>query len=227
MRIKVWDLPTRIFHWSLAVAVAASLVTALIGGNLMEWHGRIGLFVLGLLAFRLVWGLVGSTYARFSDFLPTPRKLSAYLRGTWQGLGHNPLGALSVFALLGLMIWQASSGLFSNDDIAFEGPLADLLDKSTSDRLTGWHRQGLWVIVGLVSLHVAAALFYAFVRRNNLIHPMITGWKTGVEGDREATGGGAWALLFALSTAVFVVWVAAGGLLAPPPPPPPTALPAW
>lgn len=228
MRVKVWDLPTRIFHWLLAVAVAGSLATALLGGNLMDWHGRIGLFVVGLLAFRLVWGLVGSTYARFSDFLPTPGRVRAYLRGEWQGLGHNPLGALSVFALLGLMLWQTSTGLFSNDDIAFEGPLYDLLEKSTSDQLTSWHRQGLWIIVGLVSLHIAAVLFYLVVRRKNLIHPMITGWKPDPQAGHEAAaGGGGWLLFFALAAAVLAVWVAAGGLLPPAPPPPPTPVPAW
>ena len=227
MRIKVWDLPTRVFHWLLAIAVAASVITALIGGNLMEWHGRIGLFVVGLLAFRLVWGVIGSTYARFVTFWPTPRRLIAYLRGEWQGLGHSPLGALSVFALLGLILWQASTGLFSNDDIAFEGPLADLLEKSTSDRLTGWHRQGLWIIVGLVSLHVAAVLWYLVVRRKDLIRPMVTGWKSEAPAGSEASGGGGWALLTALAAAGFTVWVAAGGLLPAAPPPPPTPLPAW
>lgn len=227
MRVKIWDLPTRVFHWLLACAVAASLITALLGGNLMAWHGRFGLLILGLVVFRLVWGLIGSTYARFGAFFPTPRRLAAYLEGRWQRLGHSPLGALSIFALLGLMFWQASTGLFSNDDIAFEGPLADLLDKTTSDRLTGLHRQGLWVIVGLVSLHVTAVLFYLFVRGNNLIRPMLTGWKETVAADRPYRAAARWALPVALLLAGAVVWAAAGGILPPPPPPPVQALPAW
>ena len=230
MRIKVWDLPTRVFHWLLFIAVAAALLTGLEGGNWMVWHGRIGLLILGLLAFRLVWGVLGSTYARFADFLPTPGRLLAYLAGRWHGLGHNPLGALSILALLGLLLWQTGSGLFSNDDIAFNGPLYALVSKATSDWLTGLHRQGLWLIVGLVALHILAALFYTFVRRNNLIRPMVTGWKEVPEpvpdlGAAPAQGGAWWALVLALVIAAGVVWIADGGLLPPPPPPPP--VPAW
>mgnify|MGYP001096700674 CR=1 FL=1 len=226
MRVKVWDLPTRVFHWVLACAVAGSLVTALLGGNLMEWHGRIGLLIFGLLVFRLVWGMIGSTYARFSSFAPTPRGLLDYLAGRWTGLGHSPLGALSVFALLALMLWQASTGLFSNDDIAFDGPLTALLDKSLSDQITGLHRQGLWIIVGLVSLHVAAVMFYVFARGNDLIRPMLRGWKESSL-DAPLERAPAWALPVAVAVAVLAVWVAAGGLIEPPPPPPPQALPAW
>jgi len=226
MRIKVWDLPTRVFHWSLFFAVTLALLTGLEGGNWMVWHERAGLMILGLLVFRLVWGLLGSTYARFAEFAPTPGRISAYLRGRWQGLGHNPLGALSVCALLALMLWQASTGLFSNDDIAFDGPLYDLVSKSTSNWLSSLHRQGLWLIVGLVALHILAALFYTFVRGNNLIKPMITGYKESADQNAgSARGGPLWALLLALAIAAAAVWVADGGLLPPPPPPP--AVPAW
>ena len=99
--IRLWDLPTRLFHWLLAALVTAAFVTGLTGGNAMVWHGRLGLLILGLLTFRLVWGLVGSTYARFVQFVPGPKTMLTYLRGGWQGMGHNPLGALSVLALLG------------------------------------------------------------------------------------------------------------------------------
>jgi cytochrome b len=224
MRIKVWDLPTRLFHWLLFVAVAAALWTGWVGGNWIEWHGRLGLVVLGLLAFRLVWGFLGSTYARFAQFAPTPGRLLDYLRGRWHGEGHNPLGALSVFALLGVLSWQALSGLFSNDDIAFEGPLADLVSSQTSTWLSGLHRQGLWIILALVALHLAAIAVYA-LRGKNLVQPMLVGWKASDDpAVRSAKGGKLWALLLALAVAVGVVWVANGGLLPPPPPPP---APAW
>jgi len=230
MRIKVWDLPTRLFHWALFVAVTVSLLTGLQGGNWMVWHERTGLLVLGLLTFRLIWGLLGSTYARFAQFFPTPRSLLAYLRGYWHGEGHNPLGALSVFALLLVLLFQAGSGLFSTDDIVFDGPLHDLVSSDLSQTLSGLHRQGLWVIVGLVSLHVLAVLFYTFVRRNNLIKPMITGWKpapsSGTDA-KSARGGPLWALLLALLLSGVAVWIANGGLLAPPPPPPEREVPAW
>jgi len=226
MQIKVWDLPTRVFHWVLFLAVSAAVVTGLQGGNWMVWHGRLGLLIIGLLAFRLVWGLVGSTYARFSQFVPTPGRVLAYLRGQWHGLGHNPLGALSVLALLALLSWQSISGLFSNDDIAFDGPLYDLVSKTTSDWLTGLHRQGLWLILALVALHVLAVLFYRFGRGKDLITPMLTGTKaTDEPGAEPARGGGLLAFAVALVIAIAAVWVADGGLLPPPPPPPPP--PAW
>lgn len=231
MRIKVWDLPTRVFHWTLFLAVTAAILTALQGGNWMVWHERAGLLILGLLVFRLLWGLLGSTYARFAQFFPTPRKLLAYLRGYWHEEGHNPLGALSVIALLLVLLFQAVSGLFSNNDIAFEGPLYDLVSKATSDWLSSLHRQGLWIILGLVSLHILAVLFYTLVRRNNLIRPMITGWKPAPPSSSRAgsaRGGPLWALLLSLLISAVAVWIAAGGLLPPPPPPPPTnSVPSW
>lgn len=228
MRIKIWDLPTRVFHWALFLAVTGAIWTGWVGGNWITWHGRLGLVVVGLLAFRLVWGLVGSTYARFAQFLPTPSRVLGYLHGRWHGEGHNPLGALSVFALLGFLGWQAASGLFSNDDIAFEGPLADLVSSTTSTWLSGLHRQGLWIILGLVALHVSAIAVYA-LRGKNLVKPMFLGWKEVNDPQiPAATGGRPWALVLALAIALGTVWMANGGLLPPPPPPPPPgAVPAW
>ncbi|MEE4465410.1 cytochrome b/b6 domain-containing protein, partial [Azotobacter chroococcum] len=121
--IKVWDAPLRLFHWSLALAVGAAMLSGWLGGNLMVWHGRLGLLILGLLAFRLLWGLLGSTYARWSRILAAPLRLGDYLRGRWRQAGHNPLGALSVLALLGLAAFQVLTGLTASDDIAFQGQL--------------------------------------------------------------------------------------------------------
>ncbi|MFE8032532.1 cytochrome b/b6 domain-containing protein [Thiohalocapsa marina] len=228
MRLKVWDLPTRLFHWLLFLAVAAALLTGLQGGNWMVWHGRIGLLILGLLVFRLVWGVLGSTYARFAQFVPTPGRLLDYVQGRWRGVGHNPLGALSVLALLAVLLWQSVSGLFANDDIAFNGPLYPLVSRATSDWLTSWHRQALWPIVGLVTLHILAILFYAVLRGKNLVRPMLTGWTEADDpGMRSARGGKLWALLLAVILAGFAVWLADGGLLTPAAPPPPQSLPAW
>lgn len=226
MRIKVWDLPTRVFHWVLFLAVSAALLTGLQGGNWMVWHGRLGLLIVGLLVFRLVWGVIGSTYARFIQFVPTPGRVIAYLRGQWHGLGHNPLGALSVLGLLALLLWQSVSGLFSTDDIAFDGPLEGLVDSGTSSWLTGLHRQGLWLIPALVALHLLAILFYRFIRGKDLVTPMLTGTKQTDEPDAEpARGGGPLMFVIALGVAVVAVWAANGGFLPPPPPPPPP--PAW
>lgn len=224
--IRLWDLPTRLFHWLLAVLVAAAFLTGLTGGNGMVWHGRLGLLILGLLTFRLVWGLVGSTYARFSQFVRGPRTLLAYLRGDWQGIGHNPLGALSVLVLLGLLLLQTLSGLFANDDIAFNGPLQDLVTQRTSDWSTGLHRQAIWVIGTLITLHVAAVLFHTHVHKDDLITPMLTGIKqVTAAGARGATGGGWLALITALAVAMLAIWIAGGGLL--PSPPPIAPIPTW
>ncbi|ATE62806.1 cytochrome b/b6 domain-containing protein [Thauera sinica] len=227
--VRVWDLPTRIFHWTLLVLVVAAFATGWIGGNLIEWHGRAGIAITGLLAFRLLWGFIGSTYARFADFVPGPAHLWAHLRGRWSGLGHNPLGALSVLALLLVLAFQAGSGLVSNDDIAFEGPLYALVSKDASDWLTGLHRQNFWVLIVLVVLHVLAILYYAHAKKDNLVKPMITGVKAVPEPDaRPAEGGGPLAFALALAIALAAAWAASGGLLPPPPPPPPAeAAPAW
>lgn len=229
-RIRLWDLPTRLFHWLLAGLVVASFVSGKIGGNAMDWHGKFGLAILGLLAFRLVWGFAGSTYARFVSFLPTPAKVLAYLRGQWRGVGHNPLGAFSVFGLLLLLAFQAGTGLFGNDDIAFRGPLYELIGKDLSDRLTGLHKLSVNVLIALVTLHIVAIAFYVRVKKNDLIRPMLTGWKEVAPGEgASASGGGALPLAVALLVAVTTVYGGSGAWLPTPPPPPVSApaTPSW
>jgi len=216
-RIKLWDLPTRLFHWLLTILIVGAVITAKTGGNAMIWHGRIGLTVLGLVVFRLIWGLVGSTYARFSSFLPTPATIGTYLRGQWRGHGHNPLGALSVFGMLAMLAVQVGTGLFANDDIAFQGPLAALVDKELSDVLTGYHKLSIKIVLALIVLHLGAIAFYALVRKDNLVKPMISGWKTfesdGPAGDHSANGGGPLALGFALLVALAAAYAASGAWL--------------
>jgi len=225
-RILVWDLPTRLFHWLLVVAVIGLVVTGKVGGNLIDWHGKIGLLVLGLVVFRLVWGVVGSTYARFCHFFPTPAKISAYLKGGWHAPGHNPLGALSVFALLGMLIFQLLTGLVANDDIAFVGPLYDLVGRELSNLATGWHHLSVNVLIALVALHLAAIMFYAHVKKDNLVKPMVRGWKEVDQGE-PARGGGPLALIVALVIALAAVFAASGVWLPEPPPPSAVETPAW
>lgn len=230
VRVRVWDLPTRLFHWLLVLAVIAAVSTGQTGGGWMDWHGRIGLSILGLLVFRLVWGLLGSTYARFSYFLPTPAALRAYLRGDWQGAGHNPLGALAVFAMLGLLLAQAGVGLFANDDIAFRGPLFPLVGKAVSDRLAGWHQDLFNLLWPLLVLHVAAIAYYARRKRQDLLRPMLHGRAEVPAGTPAAQGGGPLGLAVALLIAGGVVWLAGSGWLAEqfaPPPPPAAPAPDW
>lgn len=220
--IRLWDLPTRLFHWLLVLAVTGALLSVSLGGTWMLWHERFGLTIIGLLSFRLVWGVVGSTYVRFRQFVYSPAALIAYLQGQWQGAGHNPLGALSVLAMLGLLGFQAVSGLFATDAIAFNGPLYRALSSEWNDTVTSWHKLTEWFIYGLIGLHIAAVLFYTIVKKDNLIMTMISGVKqvNRVSG-RSYEGGGWLALVSALVVAAIAVWIANGALLTPPPPPSP------
>jgi cytochrome b len=222
MKAYVWDLPTRLFHWSLVVLVVAAFVTAKVGGNAMVWHGRIGLAIIGLLVFRIVWGFVGSTYARFLQFVRGPGAIRAYLRGEWNELGHNPLGALSVLALLGILTIQATTGLFSNDDIAFEGYLVPLIGMEASTSITGFHHLLEKILMALVALHVGSIVFYARVKKHNLVKPMLTGWADGSP-EQSARGGSAITVIVAALIAAVVVWAASGALLPEPPPAPPAS----
>ncbi|WP_417518098.1 cytochrome b/b6 domain-containing protein [Marinobacter sp.] len=220
--ISLWDLPTRLFHWLLVLAVTGSIVTVNLGGTWMLWHERFGLTIVGLISFRLAWGFVGSTYARFWQFIPGPTAISAYLKGEWQGSGHNPLGALSVLAMLGLVGFQAVTGLFATDAIAFNGPLYRAVSSGWNDTITSWHKLTEWFIYGLIGLHIASVFFYTLVKKDNLIKPMISGRKIVREASgKDRTGGGLAALIIAFAVAGFAVWVANGGLLPPPPPPAP------
>lgn len=227
MRVRVWDLPVRLTHWLLVAAVAAAFITVQFGGNLMVWHGRAGLSILGLVVFRVVWGFVGSTHARFASFVRGPAAIRAYLRGEWSGLGHNPLGAFSVLALLGLLACQAATGLFSNDDISYQGYLYALVNIDLSERLTTFHKLLEPLLIILVGAHVSAIVFYARIRKTNLVLPMITGDKEVTENPAEPPRhGGLVAFVVAAAVAVAVVYAASGALL-PPVPEPPTETPAW
>lgn len=177
--VRVWDLPTRMFHWTLALSVVGLVVTGNLGGNWMIWHQWLGYAVFTLLLFRLVWGFVGGRWSRFSAFLYGPASIAAYLRGADHGrprLGHNPLGALAVFALLGVLLAQVGSGLFADDEIAFAGPLVALVSGEWVSRATGYHKDlGKLMLLGLVALHLAAIAYYRLVRKTRLVGPMISG----------------------------------------------------
>jgi cytochrome b len=227
-RVRIWDLPTRIFHWSLVTLVAAAFVSGLIGGSAMVWHGRIGIAIAGLIAFRVAWGFAGSTYARFKQFVRGPAAIRDYLQGRWRGPGHNPLGALSVLGLLTLLAAQVASGLFGNDDIAFNGHLYNLVTKTASDRMTALHGLNAWLLGALIALHVGAIAFYVSVKKEDLLRPMLRGWKERADQREESlSGGGVIAFLFALAIALAAAWFASGTWIPAPPPPPPSAAPAF
>lgn len=179
-RVRVWDLPTRLFHWALVACVVTLVVTGNIGGNLMTWHMRAGYAVLTLLLFRLVWGVVGGYWSRFATFVPTPGRLLAYLKGTPTVgepiLGHNPLGALSVLAMLAVLGIQVGTGLVSDDEIAFSGPLVTFVSSATSGLATTYHKAyGKLVLMVLAVLHICAIVYYQRVKKQRLIAAMLTG----------------------------------------------------
>lgn len=177
--VTVWDLPLRVFHWALVALVSAAVATGLAGGAWMSWHARAGQTIAALLVFRLAWGLWGTRYARFAQFWPSPGRVWAYLRGRWQGLGHNPLGALSVFALLALLVTQVLTGLLGNDEIGFAGPWSAWISEGTSLRLTGWHRLLARLLYGWLTLHLLAIGVYVLVRRQPLLRAMWVGKRPG------------------------------------------------
>lgn len=176
--IRVWDLPIRLFHWFLATCILTSIITVKIGGNAMEIHAQAGYCALALIIFRICWGLIGSHHARFINFVPSPTDFVSYVFGRSKaGLGHSPLGALSVIALIGSVGLQAGTGLFANDEIAFAGPLAKYVSNGTVSLMTSIHRFNETVLLVLIALHLCAILYYYKLKGENLVKPMIVGDK--------------------------------------------------
>ncbi|RZS86379.1 cytochrome b/b6 domain-containing protein [Pigmentiphaga kullae] len=210
-KIRVWDLPTRLFHWLLVICVIGAFVTIKVGGLWTEYHLLFGYAVLGLILFRIVWGFVGSSHARFARFVRGPRAIAAYLGGAMPRTpGHNPLGALSAVAMILLLGYQAVTGLFANDDIFTEGPLAGLVGKDWSDRLTGLHKLDELPILILVGLHVLAIVWYRVAKKQKLTRAMITGdapaeeFAAGADSARDTAGTRLLALVIAAAAAAVV-----------------------
>jgi cytochrome b len=178
---RVWDLPTRIFHWSLLVCILGLFITVNLGGEWMQWHFRCGYAVMALLLFRIIWGFVGGRWSRFASFVYAPSTILAYYQGRGKpehSVGHNPMGAGSVFALLGLLVLQVASGLFSDDDASNTGPLTAFVSNARVSLATWYHKEvGSKVLIALIVLHVAAVLFYLYQKKENLVQPMLQGDK--------------------------------------------------
>lgn len=226
-QMRVWDAPLRIFHWLLVVSVVTGLYTGWLGGSWITWHERAGLVIIGLLTFRIAWMLLGSTYARLSTLLCSLLALPRYFRGEWRQLGHNPLGVLSVFAMLGLLSWQAVSGLFTTDEIAFSGPLYSLVGRSLSLDLTRLHKLGMWFIIGLIAVHILAIAAHFVLKKHNLVKPMLTGNTEQEYPEQKPAKGGHWlAFVFAVAIALGGVYLASGEWISKPPPAP-AVTPAW
>ena len=179
-RVRIWDLPTRVFHWASALCVLGLAVTGTVGGSAMVFHFRFGYALLTLLLFRLVWGLMGGHWSRFRSFVFGPRAVFAYLRGrapASHSVGHSPLGALSVWALLAFLSLQVATGLISDDEISTAGPLTHLVSNAAVSLGSQYHTQlGKWILLALVLLHVAAIIYHVR-RRQGLLVAMLHGDK--------------------------------------------------
>ena len=184
--IRVWDLPTRIFHALLIACVADLVITGELAGEAMQWHFLFGYAVLTLVLFRLVWGLVGGHWSRFVHFVPSPSQLRTYVKALRShdappSVGHNPLGALSVMAMLGILLIQVFSGFISDDEIAATGPWTSLVPNDWIELATQYHAEvGKTILIILVILHVASILYYKRFKGEDLVTPMIYG-------DKQAT----------------------------------------
>lgn len=215
-KIRIWDLPTRLFHWGLASAVIGMVITGKLGGDAMVWHARLGYCVGALIFFRLVWGFLGGHWSRFSSFSLGLRGAWTYLRGNSRGpaAGHNPLGALSVYAMLGFLLLQFASGLFSETKDDFAGPLAVLASNDIVHWLTGYHKKvGQWVLIILVVAHIAAIAYYA-LRGRDLVTSMVSGDKRldpSVPPSRDDLASRLAALLVLGACAALVTWLVSLG----------------
>ena len=180
IRVRVWDLPTRLFHWSLAVCFSGLLITGSVGGAAMAFHFRFGYAMLALLLFRFIWGLVGGYWSRFSNFLFSPQATLAYLKGVSPPdarVGHSPMAALSVFALLAFSTAQVTTGLVSDDEIFYAGPLTHMVSNATVSLATFYHAEiGKWILLALVVLHLGAVVYYTR-RQHRLVSAMLHGDK--------------------------------------------------
>jgi cytochrome b len=212
-RVRIWDLPTRVFHWAIALCVLGLAVTGTLGGSAMVFHFRFGYALLTLLLFRLVWGLLGGHWSRFRSFVFGPRAVFAYLRGRApenHAVGHTPLGALSVWAMLAFLSLQVATGLISDDEISTAGPLTHLVSNATVALGSQYHTQiGKWILLALVLLHVAAIIYYAR-RRQGLVAAMLHGDKQLVapaEAARDDARSRMAAFLLLCLCAAAVFWV--------------------
>jgi cytochrome b len=222
-RVTAWDLPTRLFKWTLVILVAVAWVSNKYGSGFPAWHKATGYAVLTLLVFRILWGVVGGSTARFSLFFPRPKRVLAYAAALLRGearpyLGHNPLGAIMILTLLTAVGFQAICGLYAADPdrLVIEGPLAATVNDSFVDQAARWHRHGFNFLLVLVSIHVTTNLFYDLFKKAGLVRAMIRGTKPkqNYEDIREARPGSIWSAVICLALAAAVVLasiIAAGG----------------
>ncbi|HXS28050.1 MAG TPA: cytochrome b/b6 domain-containing protein [Steroidobacteraceae bacterium] len=213
-RRLVWDLPLRAFHWLFAASILASWGTAKLGFTWMQWHIRLGYWMMGLLVFRILWGLIGPRHARFTSFLKGPGAVLRYAKGlagrgeSATTVGHNPLGGIMVIIMLLLVVFQVSTGLFATDDIAYTGPFNPTVSGSTASLLTSLHSFNFNLIWAAIALHIGAITYYAFIKRQNLVPAMLHGWKPAeaVPANEAIMSSELWKALIVMIVAAIVVY---------------------
>lgn len=217
-KVPVWDLALRLFHWLLVLAILGSYLTGEIWRSVdYRWHKLIGYTILGLLIFRVIWGFVGGRYARFAGFVKGPAAVLRYAatlgrRHPEGHAGHNPLGALSVLALLLSVAVQAVSGLFVDDGILAAGPLASVASSATRDFMLSVHATNFNVLLGLIALHLLAIAWYALWKRDRLVGAMVTGRKPGLPPEAAAPPVSPLRFLLAVAAAAGIVLLVVLGL---------------
>lgn len=182
----VWDLPLRLFHWLLVIAICGAWYTSEQQGEMVELHMQIGYFILGLTLFRLIWGFFGTRYSKFSQFFPTPARLSNYFKSLKSSsndsyVGHNPIGSLMLLLMIFLILAQAISGLFINDDIFSSGPYYGTISAEMEKVMKLIHHNAFDFLLAAIALHISAAFYYRLAKKHDLITPMITGKKSAEE----------------------------------------------
>ena len=209
-RIAVWDLPTRLFHWLLVALIGLSWWTG--KQHHYDLHLWSGIAILTLIFFRLLWGLFGGSTARFANFVRGPAAIGEFLRGTWRGIGHSPLGALAVIVLLGGVAVQAGLGLFASDeDGLLLGPLSGFISGDASEQVRDLHEDFFNILLAIMGVHIVAVLFYWLARKRDLIGPMVTG-RAELDPDTEPMRPATlWVALLCLVAAIAVSrWILAG-----------------
>ena len=211
--VRIWDLPTRLFHWALVACIVALLITGNVGGDAMAWHFRFGYAVLTLVLFRLAWGLCGGFWSRWAQLPISPRHVGAYLKGRADIrhlAGHNPLGSLSVMALLCALLLQVGTGLVSDDEISNMGPLSTLVSGTVVTWASSWHKNvGKLLLIAWIAMHLLALFWYRFRKHSPLVPAMLHGNKTLPEPVPESADNGKSRLLALILLASAALTVAA------------------
>ena len=206
-RVRIWDLPTRLFHWAIVLLVPALWWTHQI--DRLDLHILLGEVMLGLVLFRLIWGVIGSSTARFANFLRGPGRVLGYLRGRAPaGFGHNPLGGWSVAAMLLVLATQVGLGLFVSDEDGLNtGPLSHLVSYESARTLADRHETMFYILLALIVVHIAAIVYYLAVRRDNLVTPMLTGRRVAAADGAAMVGAPLWRFVAAVALSGGLTWI--------------------